>query len=139
MTNNYLENHQKINNMEEKIVTINVCDITKGAMTIQQAKLLKEKLDHYISLNKSIILDFSQVEHFSALFFNHSVCKILYEIGKEKYDTLIHIINLPEHAAGLYQLCYNDVIDNPFENLTKKEIQELSNKLLNTGEEDDYD
>lgn len=119
------------------MTTIKVNTFLDTAFDMEDGKILKEKLMPYIESGESVIVDFNGVEHFTPLFFNTSLCPILFDIGKNKYDSLFIIINLPDYARNSYEICYEDTIDNPFKGLNDKEKRELSRKLLNIDEEDD--
>lgn len=118
------------------MTTIRVNEFLKTALCMRDADLLKEKLMPYVESGESVILDFSGVKHFTPLFFNTSLCSILFDIGKDKYDKLFTIISLPDYAKDSYEECYEDTVDNPFKRLSDKEKRELSRKLLNIDEED---
>ena len=113
------------------MTTIKVNEFLNTAMCVIDAEILKEKIMPYIESDESVLLNFKEVEHFTPLFFNTSLCSILFDIGKEKYDNLITVFNLPNYAKDSYEDCYEDTIDNPFEGLSESELRELGHKLLN--------
>lgn len=113
------------------MTTIKVNEFLNTAMCVRDAEILKEKIIPYVEYGESVLLDFSGITHFTSLFFNTSLCSILFDIGKEKYDNLITVFNLPNYAKDSYEDCYEDTIDNPFEGLSESELRELSHKLLN--------
>lgn len=100
-------------------------------MCVRDAEILKEKIIPYVEYGESVLLDFSGITHFTSLFFNTSLCSILFDIGKEKYDSLITVLNLPDYAKNSYEDCYEETIDNLFEGLSESELRELGHKLLN--------
>ena len=118
------------------MTTIKVNEFLETAFDMEDAEILKEKIMPYIESDKHVLLDFKGVEQFTPLFFNTSLCSILFDIGKEKYDNLITVFNLPDYAKDSYEGCYEETIDNPFEGLNKYELRELGYKLLNIDEED---
>lgn len=113
------------------MTTIKVNEFLNTAMCVRDAEILKEKIIPYVEYGESVLLDFSGITHFTSLFFNTSLCSILFDIGKEKYDNLITVFNLPNYAKDSYEDCYEDTIDNPFEGLSESELRELGHKLLN--------
>lgn len=113
------------------MTTIKVNEFLNTAMCVRDAEILKEKIIPYVEYGESVLLDFSGITHFTSLFFNTSLCSILFYIGKEKYDNLITVFNLPNYAKDSYEDCYEDTIDNPFEGLSESELRELGHKLLN--------
>lgn len=113
------------------MTTIKVNEFLNTAMCVRDAEILKEKIIPYVEYGESVLLDFSGITHFTSLFFNTSLCSILFDIGKEKYDNLITVFNLPNYAKDSYENCYEDTIDNPFEGLSESELRELGHKLLN--------
>ena len=115
---------------------IKVNEFLNTAMCVRDAEILKEKIIPYVEYGESVLLDFSGITHFTSLFFNTSLCSILFDIGKEKYDSLITVLNLPDYAKNSYEDCYEETIDNPFDGLNKYELRELRYKLLNIDEED---
>ena len=115
---------------------IKVNEFLETAFDMEDAEILKEKIMPYIESDEHVLLDFNGVEHFTPLFFNTSLCSILFDIGKEKYDNLITVFNLPDYAKDSYEDCYEETIDNPFDGLNKYELRELGYKLLNIDEED---
>ena len=116
---------------------IKVNEFLETAFDMEDAEILKEKIMPYLESNEPVLLDFKGVEHFTPLFFNTGLCSILFDIGKEKYNNLITVFNLPDYAKNSYEECYEDTIDSPFEGLNKYELRELGYKLLNIDEEDD--
>ncbi|WP_303767071.1 STAS-like domain-containing protein [Anaerobutyricum hallii] len=118
------------------MTTIKVNEFLNTAMCVRDAEILKEKIIPYVEYGESVLLDFSGITHFTSLFFNTSLCSILFDIGKEKYDSLITVLNLPDYAKNSYEDCYEETIDNPFDGLNKYELRELGYKLLNIDEED---
>lgn len=115
---------------------IKVNEFLETAFDMEDAEILKEKIIPYIESNESVLLDFKGVIHFTSLFFNTSLCSILFKIGQEKYDNLVTVFNLPDYAKDSYEDCYEETIDNPFEGLSEYELRELGYKLLNIDEED---
>lgn len=113
------------------MTTIKVNEFLNTAMCVRDAEILKEKIIPYVEYGESVLLDFSGITHFTSLFFNTSLCSILFDIGKEKYDSLITVLNLPDYAKNSYEDCYEETIDNPFEGLSESELRELGHKLLN--------
>ena len=110
---------------------IKVNEFLDTAFDMEDAKILKEKIMPYIESNESVLLDFKGVIHFTSLFFNTSLCSVLFKIGQEKYDNLVTVFNLPDYAKDFYEDCYEETIDNPFEELSESELRELGHKLLN--------
>lgn len=102
------------------MTTIKVNEFLDTAFDMEDAEILKEKLMPYIESEESVIVDFSGVEHFTSLFFNTGLCDIMYDLGQEKYDELIMVINLPDYAENSYKACYKDIIDDPFKDLMIK-------------------
>ena len=115
---------------------IKVNEFLDTALDMEDAEILKGRIMTYIKSNESVLLDFKGVTYFTSLFFNTSLCSILFKIGQEKYDNLVTVFNLPDYAKDFYEDCYKDTIDNPFEGLSESELRELGHKLLNIDEED---
>lgn len=116
---------------------IKVNEFLDTAMCVRDAEILKGRIMPYIESNESVLLDFKGVIHFTSLFFNTSLCSILFKIGQEKYDNLVTVFNLPDYAKDSYENCYEETIDNPFEGLSEYELRELGHKLLNIDDEED--
>lgn len=110
---------------------IKVNEFLDTAFDMEDAEILKDKIMPYIESNESVLLDFKGVIHFTPLFFNTSLCSILFKIGQEKYDNLVTVFNLPDYAKDSYEDCYEETIDSPFEGLSEPELRELGHELLN--------
>lgn len=110
---------------------IKVNEFLDTAFDMEDAEILKDEVMPYIESDESVLLDFKGVIHFTSLFFNTSLCSILFKIGQEKYDNLVTVFNLPDYAKDSYEDCYEETIENPFEGLNKSELRELGHKLLN--------
>lgn len=110
---------------------IKVNEFLDTAFDMEDAEILKNRIMPYIESNESVLLDFKGVIHFTPLFFNTSLCSVLFKIGQEKYDNLVTVFNLPDYAKDSYEDCYEETIDSPFEGLSESELRELGHKLLN--------
>ena len=110
---------------------IKVNEFLDTAFDMEDAEILKDRIMSYIESNESVLLDFKGVIHFTPLFFNTSLCSVLFKIGQEKYDNLVTVFNLPDYAKDSYEDCYEETIDSPFEGLSESELGELGHKLLN--------
>lgn len=112
------------------MTTIKVNEFLETAFDMEDAEILKEKIMPYLESNEPVLLDFKGVEHFTSLFFSIGLCDIMYDLGQEKYDKLVILLNLPDYAKNSYKACYQDIANDPFKDLNKYEIKELSNRLF---------
>lgn len=92
---------------------IKMKELSSTAFDVEDANLLKAKIEKALAQNEKITIDFEGIEFFSSVFFNHVFLHYAKNLGKEKYDSIFHLINLDEIGTDDYVDFYNSVLKNP--------------------------
>lgn len=85
--------------------------IIKNAFSAKDAEKLNIEIDKGLDVGVPVTLDFSGIKFFSSLFFNASVCKYIFELGLDQYQSNIQIVNLSEVGEATYQRSYENAMD----------------------------
>lgn len=82
---------------------IKAIDYIKTGFSISDAEALLNAIQYQISRKEKVIIDFSGITIFTALFFNNAFAKFLVKFGPEKYDSMFELINLSDIGTNTYQ------------------------------------
>lgn len=106
---------------------IEVHKFLNTAFGSQDAKILVTEIEYVLDTDSKIILDFSGITSYSALFFNLSLCKYMVNFGIDKYNDIFTIINMTDNGKIAYDACYLNTVRNPYitDNVSLKSVKEL--------------
>ena len=99
---------------------IEVSSIITNAFSSDQALKLRDEMDKYLSNEEEVTLDFTDINKFTTLFFNFSTGYFISTLGRNKYDSLVKVINLSDFGQNTYKNSYNNAIRNDYKNATIK-------------------
>lgn len=120
-------------NPEERRITmlIKMRELSSTAFDVEDADLLKVEIEKALAQEEKIIIDFEEIDFFSAVFFNHAFLHYAKSLGKQKYDDTFFLINLDEIGEEDYNDFYNNVLKNPrkFSPNAEKRITEFLSDL----------
>ncbi len=110
---------------------IKMKELSSTAFDVEDADLLKVEIEKALAQEEKIIIDFEEIDFFSAVFFNHVFLHYAKLLGKQKYDDTFFLINLDEIGEEDYNDFYNNVLKNPrkFSPNAEKRITEFLSDL----------
>ncbi len=82
---------------------IEVINYTEQGFSVSDAESVEKVIKPLLEKQEKVILDFSGVKTFTALFFNKLLGKYLIQLGPEKYDDLVQVKNLSAFGESAYQ------------------------------------
>lgn len=89
---------------------IKAIDYIKTGFSISDAEALLNAIQYQISRKEKVIIDFSGITIFTALFFNNAFAKFLVKFGPEKYDSMFELINLSDIGTNTYPIKKSRII-----------------------------
>lgn len=106
-------------------------ELSTGASCNRDAEKLAGEIEKALTKKEKIIIDFEEIDFFSAVFFNHAFLHYAKLLGKQKYDDTFFLINLDEIGEEDYNDFYNNVLKNPrkFSPNAEKRITEFLSDL----------
>lgn len=106
-------------------------ELSTGASCNRDAEKLAGEIEKALTKKEKIIIDFEEIDFFSAVFFNHAFLHYAKLLGKQKYDDTFFLINLDEIGEEDYNGFYNSVLKNPrkFSPNAEKRITEFLSDL----------
>lgn len=106
-------------------------ELSTGASCNRDAEKLAKEIEKALAQEEKIIIDFEEIDFFSAVFFNHAFLHYAKLLGKQKYDDTFFLINLDEIGEEDYNDFYNNVLKNPrkFSPNAEKRITEFLSDL----------
>lgn len=106
-------------------------ELSTGASCNRDAEKLAKEIEKALAQEEKIIIDFEEIDFFSAVFFNHAFLHYAKSLGKQKYDDTFFLINLDEIGEEDYNDFYNNVLKNPrkFSPNAEKRITEFLSDL----------
>lgn len=106
-------------------------ELSTGASCNRDAEKLAKEIEKALAKKEKIIIDFEEIDFFSAVFFNHAFLHYAKSLGKQKYDDTFFLINLDEIGEEDYNDFYNNVLKNPrkFSPNAEKRITEYLSDL----------
>lgn len=106
-------------------------ELSTGASCNRDAEKLAKEIEKALAKKEKIIIDFEEIDFFSAVFFNHAFLHYAKLLGKQKYDDTFFLINLDEIGEEDYNDFYNNVLKNPrkFSPNAEKRITEFLSDL----------
>lgn len=106
-------------------------ELSTGASCNRDAEKLAKEIEKALTKKEKIIIDFEEIDFFSAVFFNHAFLHYAKSLGKQKYDDTFFLINLDEIGEEDYNDFYNNVLKNPrkFSPNAEKRITEFLSDL----------
>lgn len=81
---------------------IKVCEFTKVGFSEANAKPVYTQLEKSLSEENEVIIDFSEVDAFTTLFFNNALGKFFLDFGPDEYAKRIQVQNLSETGTVAY-------------------------------------
>lgn len=91
--------------------TIIVRDYINSAVSKESALIIRNKIEEYLPKEDKLILDFSKITKFTALFFNFSTGYMISFLGLKGYDSRIYLINLSELGESVYKNSYRNSVE----------------------------
>lgn len=106
-------------------------ELSSTAFDVEDADLLKVEIEKALAQEEKIIIDFEEIDFFSAVFFNHVFLHYAKSLDKQKYDDTFSLINLDEIGEEDYNDFYDSVLKNPrkFSPNSEKRITEYLSDL----------
>ena len=106
-------------------------ELSTGASCNRDAEKLAKEIEKALAQEEKIIIDFEEIDFFSAVFFNHAFLHYAKSLVKQKYDDTFFLINLDEIGEEDYNDFYNNVLKNPrkFSPNAEKRITEFLSDL----------
>lgn len=89
-----------------EIFKIKVSDFLETGFTAADGEVLYQKLKDAES--EKIEVDFIGIRFYTGLFFNTSLLRLLMEIGPEKYEQNIKLINMNQAGKSTYLQCLDN-------------------------------
>lgn len=110
---------------------IKMKELSSTAFDVEDADLLKVEIEKALAQEEKIIIDFEEIDFFSAVFFNHAFLHYAKSLDKQKYDDTFSLINLDEIGEEDYNDFYDSVLKNPrkFSPNSEKRITEYLSDL----------
>lgn len=87
-------------------VKIRVSDFLETGFTAADGEVLYQKLKE--ANGERIEVDFKSIHFYTGLFFNTSLLRLLMEIGPEKYEQNIKLVNMNQAGKSTYLLCLDN-------------------------------
>ena len=109
--------------------TIKVSGIIPNAFSSEQAMKLRAEMKTHLDNNEKIMLDFSEIDKYTTLFFNFCTGFFIREMGKQNYDELVKLDNLSDLGKSTYQNSYSNAIRDDYDSATIE--NEINNILKN--------
>ncbi len=82
---------------------IKVISYTDTGFSASDADSVEKVIKPLLEKQEKIVLDFTGIKTFTALFFNNLLGKYLIQFGPEKYDDLVQVKNLSEFGEVAYK------------------------------------
>lgn len=106
--------------------TIKVSEIIPNAFSSDQATKLRDEMKKYLDSKEKILLDFSEIDKYTTLFFNFCTGFFIRELGKENYDELVRLDNLSNLGQSTYKNSYSNAIRDDYDSATiENEIKNI--------------
>ena len=85
-------------------------ELSTGASCNRDAEKLAKEIEKALAQEEKIIIDFEEIDFFSAVFFNHAFLHYAKSLGKQKYDDTFFLINLDEIGEEDYNDYFEDTM-----------------------------
>ena len=89
---------------------IKVADYIQTAFSMEDAAALTPMIDAKLKENSKIILDFSNIKFFTALFFNNAITKYVLSLGPDEYKKKFELVNLSKVGKETYKYSFENAM-----------------------------
>ena len=85
------------------MITIRANDFIESGFSADDAKLMARPIDAIKDSDTKIVIDFSDVQYFTTLFFSSALTHLIGILGKEEYMRRLEVTNLSESGEETYR------------------------------------